>query len=35
MNKTNFTISEDKKSLIMERVFQASQHNLWRAYTEK
>ncbi len=35
MNKTNFTISEDKKSLIVERSFRASQHNLWRAYTEK
>jgi uncharacterized protein YndB with AHSA1/START domain len=35
MNKTNFTISDDKKSLVIERVFNSSQHNLWRAYTEK
>lgn len=35
MSKTNFIISDDKKSLVMERAFGVSQHNLWRAYTEK
>ncbi|MFO0920196.1 MAG: SRPBCC domain-containing protein [Candidatus Saccharimonadales bacterium] len=34
MNKTNFTILEDKKTLRMERTFPASQHKLWQAYAD-
>lgn len=35
MEKTKFTIEDDKKTLTIERTFQASQSKLWRAYTEK
>ncbi len=35
MSKTTFTISDDKKSLTIERVFQATKDRLWRAYSEK
>jgi uncharacterized protein YndB with AHSA1/START domain len=35
MNKTKFTISGDKKSLVMERTFNATQDKLWSAYSEK
>jgi uncharacterized protein YndB with AHSA1/START domain len=35
MNKTKFTVSEDKKSLVMERTFNATQDKLWSAYSDK
>lgn len=35
MNKTTFTVGDDKKTLTMERTFQAPQNKLWRAYSEK
>lgn len=33
MNKTNFTVSEDKKSITVERQFTAGQDKVWKAYT--
>lgn len=33
MGKTNFTISGDKKTLIVERTFNVPKHKLWKAYS--
>jgi len=33
MSKTSFTISDDRKSLTLERTFQTTQNKLWQAYT--
>lgn len=33
MNKTNFTIQDDKKTLVMTRTFNASKSKLWQAHT--
>lgn len=33
MSKTNFTVSEDQKTLIMERTFSAPKEKIWEAYT--
>ncbi len=35
MGKTTFTVSDDKKTLTMERSFNAPQEKLWRAYSDK
>ncbi len=34
MNKSNFTVSDDKKTLIMERTFNSTKDKFWDAYTE-
>ena len=34
MAKTNFTVVDDGKSLLMERTFSASKDKLWHAYTD-
>ncbi len=34
MDKTNFTILDDSKTLRIERTFPASQHQLWQAYAD-
>jgi uncharacterized protein YndB with AHSA1/START domain len=35
MNKTVFTVADDKKTLLMTRDFNVPQAKLWAAYTEK
>ena len=34
MNRTKFTVGEDKKTLVVERQFAATKSNVWRAYTD-
>ncbi|MCW1930401.1 MAG: SRPBCC domain-containing protein [Candidatus Kerfeldbacteria bacterium] len=34
MNKTTFTIADDKKTLLMERTFNTSGSKLWQAYAD-
>lgn len=34
MSNTKFTVSDDKKTLIMERTFKASRSKLWHAYSD-
>jgi uncharacterized protein YndB with AHSA1/START domain len=34
MGKTNFTVAEDKKTLIIERTFDAPKSKVWSAYSE-
>lgn len=33
MSETTFTVGSDKQSLIVERVFPASRHKVWEAYS--
>jgi uncharacterized protein YndB with AHSA1/START domain len=35
MNKTTFTVADDKKTLVMTRDFTIAKAKLWAAYTEK
>ncbi len=35
MGKTSVTVSEDKKSLIIERRFDAARNKVWAAFTQK
>lgn len=34
MNKTRFTIADDKRTLVIERTFNAPKRKLWEAYTK-
>jgi len=34
MSKTTFTVADDKKTLLVERTFNAPKHKLWNAYTD-
>jgi uncharacterized protein YndB with AHSA1/START domain len=34
MAKTTFTITDDKKTLVIERTFEAPKSKVWQAYTE-
>lgn len=34
MDKTNFTISDDNKTLVMERTFNAPKTKIWKAYSD-
>lgn len=34
MNKASFTVSEDKRTLIMERAFNAPAEKIWQAYAD-
>ena len=34
MEKTTFTVSDDKKTLIVERTFNAPKSTVWRAYSD-
>lgn len=33
MSETKFTIQDDKRTLVVERVFSAPRHNVWQAWT--